>query len=250
VRASISKSLPLILFLTGFSWAETIYDVSLDTSPLIGHPAGPFALEFQFNDGSGTGDANNVISISNFSLSGGKLTGPPQANGGASGDLSSLVTMTDSSFFNQYVEAFTPGTLMNFRLQITANVDSGGTPDEFSMSILDNSGSEIPTLGRGASLLIIDINSSNPIPSAFASDTTRSPHAGGFPISLSAPVVTEVGTSVPEPANCCLFGFVMLMLMWLSRNHSQNLTRWAAQKAASPFVTRRSQRLATGDTEP
>jgi hypothetical protein len=34
---------------------------SLNTSPLIGHATAPFLVNFQFKDGLGTGDTNNLF---------------------------------------------------------------------------------------------------------------------------------------------------------------------------------------------
>ena len=43
-----------------------LFTIEVDTAPLIGHPAGPFSLEFQLNDGSGTSDGNNTALIGPF----------------------------------------------------------------------------------------------------------------------------------------------------------------------------------------
>src|SRR5918912_3642632 len=84
----------LTLVLTSASYSRSqngsiIYSVSIDTSSLINHPAGPFSLSFQLNDGSGTGDLNNKAVISNFQFGGGGAAGTPTVIGDASGDLSS-----------------------------------------------------------------------------------------------------------------------------------------------------------------
>jgi hypothetical protein len=47
------------------------YDVTLDTAPLVGHPAGPFYVEVAFTDGGGVDDANNTITLSNIQFAGG-----------------------------------------------------------------------------------------------------------------------------------------------------------------------------------
>jgi hypothetical protein len=57
------------------------YHVTVATSPLIGHPAGPFSLDFQLTDGSGLGDANNTATISNLSYGGGAATGSATLSG-------------------------------------------------------------------------------------------------------------------------------------------------------------------------
>jgi hypothetical protein len=202
-------------------WADAIYDVSLQTSALIGHPAGPFALELQFNDGSGTGDANNTATLSDFALAGGSASGPTTTFGGVAGTIGTSVTMIDSSFFNQFTEGFTPGTSLSFQLKLTTNLDSGGVPDEFSLSILDSSGVEIPTLGPANAFLIMDIDSDSPSTFTFASDTSQNPNAGGPPIAIGAPILTTPSSQVPEPKNWLLVaiglsGLLNVRKTWLS----------------------------------
>ncbi len=193
--------------------ASIIFDVSLDTSPLIGDPAAPFALEFQFNDGSGLGDGNNMLVLDNFSFgAGGAAVDAPSSGGGVSGSVGTSVSFLDNEFFNQFIQPFTPGDLLSFRVSLSTNVDAGGTPDEFSFAILDRSFTEIPTLGGFDSLLVLDVDSGNPVPQVFASDTSRFT-AGGGPIALSAPVI-RADNAVPEPSNigACLAGLGLLML--------------------------------------
>src|SRR5579884_3177314 len=185
----------------GSSNAAVIYDISITTAALIGHPAGPFSLEAQLNDGSGTNDANNTATMSGFTFGSGGPTGSPSLTGGATGSLSSSVALTDSSFFNQFIQGFTPGSTLSFKLSLTTNVDAGGVPDEFSLAILDKTAVEIPTTGPANALLIIDIDFSSPMVSAFATDTSTSPAAGGPPIRIAAPTVTLVTTGVPEPGS-------------------------------------------------
>ena len=48
--------------------ATAVFNISLDTSPLIGHPAGPFSLYFQLNDGAAIGDGSNSAILSDFNF--------------------------------------------------------------------------------------------------------------------------------------------------------------------------------------
>jgi hypothetical protein len=181
--------------------AGLIYNVSLNTSSLIGEAAGPFSLGFQFNDGSGPGDSNNTVILSNFQFGvGGSAAGSPSVFGGATGNLSSGITLTDSSFLNALAQPFNPGSTLGFRLQTTTNVDGGGTPDEFSFSILDSTGAQIPTNGFVDAFLILDIDS-NPTPQIFSSDPSRPPQGGGGGITMAAPLVT---IATPEPGTFIL----------------------------------------------
>ena len=61
---------------TASCWADAIdMNVSLGTSALIGHPAGPFSLDFQLLDGAGTNDGNNTATLSQFVFGGGAPSG-------------------------------------------------------------------------------------------------------------------------------------------------------------------------------
>src|SRR5690349_14032044 len=118
----------------------------MSTSPLVGNPAGPFSLDFQLNDGSAAGDGNNTAVLSGFFFGSGASLGSASVAGGASGDLGSSVTLTDSGFLNEFTQGFTPGATLQFLLNLSTNVDAGDTPDQFSFAILDSSGAQLPTL--------------------------------------------------------------------------------------------------------
>lgn len=205
----LSPGLAFLLCATAGS-ADPVFNVSMNTAALVGDPAAPFFLEFQFNDGSGTNDGNNTVVMDQFALgAGGGAVGLPSTIGGVTGDLSSSVTLTDSDFFNQFIQEFTPGDLLSFRLKLPTNVDAGGVPDEFSFSILDSGFTEIPTLGFFDVFLLADIDSNHPVPSGFASDSSRNTAAGGAPVDLDAPLIREV-TEVPEPAGAGLAALSLL----------------------------------------
>jgi len=192
------KAILAFALLTQAAFGGVVLQVSMDTSPLIGNAAGPFQLDFQFTDGSGTSDGNNTVTVSGFNFGAGAASGTAIVSGGASGDLSSTVTLIDNSFFNELTQGFTPGATLSFTLSMTTNVDPG-VPDEFSFAIFDNSGFEIPTLGPGDAFLVSDISSANPAAQLFASDTSRNA-AAGVPIDLSAPAVQAPAAGVPEPS--------------------------------------------------
>ncbi len=190
--------LALLASISPLASASIIFNVSVDTSPLIGDPAAPFALEFQFNDGSGLGDGNNTLVLDQFSFGvGGAAVDPASAVGGVSGSVGTSVSFVDNEFFNQFIQPFTPGSLLRFRVSLSTNVDAGGTPDEFSFAILDSSSTEIPTLGGFDAFLVLDVDSANPQPQVFASDTSRIT-AGGGPVDLGAPTISRLAR-FPSP---------------------------------------------------
>jgi hypothetical protein len=199
--------------------AGIIETFTMLTGALQGDPAAPFSLDFQLNDGSGTGDGNNTAVLSNFLFgTGGGPVGSAALSGGATGDLGSSVQITDSGFLNEFTQGFTPGTQLQFQLSLTTNVDAGGTPDQFSMAILDSSGAQLPTLSFFDVFVEIDLDSANPAIQTFASDPSRSTVAGGAPIDLSAPGLTSV-SSVPEPGSIFLLGcaLAVMVLRYITR---------------------------------
>ena len=182
--------------------ADLMFEVSLDTSGLMGHPAGPFYIDFQLNDGSGNFSKVNTAKISNFSGAG--LTGTPHLFGNATGSLAAAGTLTlkdDAALINEFYQAFTPGRLVSFHVSLTTNVD-GPIPDAFSFSILDNLLSPIPTTNFANAFLFVNINwaiATQPDlrNSIFAGDPARLPTAGGGIISIGMPQVTGIPV-VPE----------------------------------------------------
>ena len=193
-------------------YADT-FTVTLDTSGLVGNVNAPFSLAFLFTDGSGLGDTNNTVLLSGFTFGGGSA-GSVNLNlsgGGQSGSLASGVSLTDSSFFNAFVSAFTPGSTLSFTVTMTTIVDSGGTPDQFSFSLLENcpatatACNNVPTsdLTGANSLLTVNIDSANPAKQTFA--------ASGF---TPAPTIV---TGVPEPGSLLLLGTGLLALVLFSR---------------------------------
>jgi len=177
-----------------------------DTTSLKNQPGqGPYYLDFQFTDGGGPGDANNTVVISHLALGGGALVGAGAPSGGVTGDLSSAVTMTDSAFFNEFSQQFTPGSSLAFQVSLSQNVgpgenpSAGGTPDEFSFAILHGAPpSEIPTTNFNDAFVTIDVT-------APSLTVTPAASAAGSGFDVPAPSVVPAATAVPEPAALWLF---------------------------------------------
>jgi len=119
--------------------ADQLVNVAVNTSSLAGMAGSE--VFWEMTDGSGSGDANNTATMSNFALGGGTVgaVDPFSTFGGASGDLGSTVSITDSSPDNQFAQLLTPGASLSFSLDLTTNADAGGIPDGLFMFIADPS---------------------------------------------------------------------------------------------------------------
>lgn len=143
--------------------ADQVFSVDFDTFSLGSGET--FYVNFQLTNGDPT--SNNTASITNFNLGG--TAGDDstiQTLGGASGSLNTgTVTLTDSDFLNDFVQAFTPGDTLDFQVTLSPPAFSGETPDLFSFAILDSNLVEVLTTDPFGTnrLLVVDINSSDPL---------------------------------------------------------------------------------------
>ncbi len=177
----------------------SMFNVSMNTSSIGG---GSFSVVFDLIDGDGM--SNNQITLGNFMGFGNPLTSPNYV-GGAAGDLSSTVLLSDNLFLNEFVQGFTAGNMLNFTINLTNNF-IGGTPDSFIFLLLDSGGSPIPTqdpFGTNA-FLSIDIVQDLPVIQTYSTV----PNSG---FNLGPPTVT----SVSEPISLWLLitGLIGLRIM-------------------------------------
>jgi hypothetical protein len=188
--------------------ADTSFNVWLDTSTLVANPSGPFALDFQLNDGAGVGDGNNTAALSNFQFGGGSASGSPSLFGGASGDLSSNILLTDTTPFNEFYQAFNPGAWLSFKVLLSTNFILGETPDIFSFAILDGNLMNLATQSLGTdAFLQVNIDGATPAIETFASAD----------LSIDAPVAT-----VPDGMNCGLWAGGLMALGAIVRRRQAN----------------------------
>jgi hypothetical protein len=192
-----------------------VYDVSLNTSPLVGNPNGPFALDFQLTSGDTTSGVVNSAALSLFAFGAGGSagTGNPFSNSGnASGNLGSSVALSTAggTFFSEFSQYFTPGSSLNFQLSLTNSPQPTGTPDEFTFQLIDNTLGEVSTTDPSGSdsLIIIDLTGPGASPQIFTTD--------GDGITIT-PQLATVGSTVPEPSGIWLCVPVAVALLGYSR---------------------------------
>jgi hypothetical protein len=183
---------------------STIVNVTLDTTPLVGHPAGPFYVVVALTDGSFVNDANNIASLNNFSFGGGSALGNPIEFGGASGSLEQGVSSVDNSFLSLFIEPFAPGLQLKFSLRLTSNDDAGETPDRLTFIVLDSSGVPLPTLApNGDYFLGVDIRSTGSVFNVYGSDPSRFLSVGN-PVTIGAPAVQLISRQTKTDAGAAL----------------------------------------------
>lgn len=161
----------------------------LDTTSLSGVTA-TLALDFLDYD-----PAHNSVMIDAFFTDG--TLGSASTLGGATGTLPpGPVMLTDSDFFNEFLQPLTLGNTVSFTLNLTEHAPSGSPPDAFSFFLLDATATlplfatDDPT-GAGA-LFQVDIDGT----------------AGGGLSSFNAlqANVTWTVTAVPLPSTAWLLG--------------------------------------------
>ncbi|HTR39143.1 MAG TPA: NF038129 family PEP-CTERM protein [Bryobacteraceae bacterium] len=207
--------LALALWAAHSASADSVYTFTMDTSALVGN--GPFTLDLQFFDGSGTpGDLNNnTVTLTNFAFGTGSASGGGTATGGASGSLAAGVTLQDLEFFNEYYEDFTPGNTLSFTIDTTNVLDPSGNPDLLTVAILDNMGDELPTTGGSDEFLDVSLAGGDaPVITTYGS-------APGSQFSLSAPIVlaqSQGPSPVPEPSS---YGMLLALAvgLWMARTY-------------------------------
>jgi hypothetical protein len=199
--------------------ADTIFNVTMDTTSLQGKS---FGLFFQLNDGDQTGDSNNTATISDFAFGGGTAGDCamfPQLcvpDGGASGNITTILSLIDSSPYNSFLQQITPGSSLSFKVDLTTNVDGGVTPDVFTFNILDAiTNQPLPTGDPNGTdtLLTVTIDSVNPEIKSYGS-SPGSAFAFDAPQTLvTPPTPTPPLSNAPEPDSLVLIGIGLLGLI-------------------------------------
>jgi VCBS repeat-containing protein len=105
---------------------------------------------------NGDSAVNNSVIITDFATD--ATLGTAVLMGGVAGALPATVTLTDSDFFNEYLQELTFGDDLTFTLHLTSNL-AGAVPDTLSFLPLDSNGLPLVTTGLlGDAILIVDLS--------------------------------------------------------------------------------------------
>ncbi len=196
-----------LLLLASPAEASLTYHASINgLSALASDPGNPYSLDFLLLPGGSTTTGSNAVTLSNFSFTGGSLTGSSTITGNASGGFGSsgALSLAGNPAYSDINQSFTSTTTaIGFDVTFGDTFFSGTTPDNFSVSLLDKDGLPLATSdGIASTLLSSDILSSNPntVYSNIALFNSTSP--SGVSLSLSAEAVPE-----PSRALLALAGF-------------------------------------------
>ena len=178
----------------GLAAKRHLFRVSVDTSPLVDHPAGPFSLLLVMTDGTGIADGKATATITRVELGGGKPLGQPFLAGGATGDLSNTVIISNSSSVSVFEETFLAGERLSFHVSFEPERTETGLPTGLALYILDGRGNPIATTSPASDFLSFDLTFDDLDFSVYASNPSQSPFAGGV-IDIPAPkrAITESG---------------------------------------------------------
>ncbi len=171
------------------------YNISVNTSQIAGTSG---FLDFQFNPG-GTGAQSALVSILNFSSSGGTLSNTAQTSGAAAGMLPATVALNNSTSYNDLFQGFTFGNSFNFQLTINGPTTSSLDGSAFGLSLYAANGmTSLLTDDENGTVLTILINPNGSIAQPI---TFGDGNGGESVVTISAP-----NAPVPEPATMLLLG--------------------------------------------
>jgi hypothetical protein len=189
------------------AWIQTAaaaYQVTIDTPGLSGTTA---SMAFDFIDG---GPPSNGITVGTFSTDG--TLGAATPTGGVTGALPSGFVLTDTTFFNEYLQNNVLGGSIAFTFSATSNAPAGASiPDTFSFFLIDP-GTGLPLFNTtdptgAASLFTLQIDgSADGLLSVYRDSAT------GSSVNWTVTDLAAVA-AVPEPATAILVGLGLLVVL-------------------------------------
>jgi hypothetical protein len=137
--------------------ADTLVNGSVSIAPLqfLNANDAPFYIDFTL-----TGTNADSVDLTNFNFGGGSaIAGTGVPTNGVSGSIpGGLVLTAGADFYNDYYQQFNPGSILSFSLSYDLTGAQGQTPDTLTMSFLDFSFDQIPTLDPTGAGTVFTLN--------------------------------------------------------------------------------------------
>jgi hypothetical protein len=179
------------------------FDVAVDTSQIAGL-TGYFDL--QFNPG-GPDSLPATVTIAEWAMIGGMLSGVADMNGDVNGNLPSIVTLDNSSFFNDVFQPAVFGQSVSFSVEIQGSaLDSNSSTSGSTLSLslyAADAMTPLLTTDPFSSLLRFDIPAGGGL---LVETFPRAP--GESPAASVSPT-----SAAPEPAPFSIAGCLLLCIL-------------------------------------
>jgi hypothetical protein len=189
-----------VLLLPASVNADYLFNVTVDTSTIVGSSG---YIDFQFNPGGIPGAKAATASVTHFTSPGASILAATPS-GDASGTLPGLLSINNTTVFNDVLQGFGFGSGFAFTLSVsgpgTASSPTGLFGSTFALQLLDNQFDPLLTSDPNGSVLTIDLTTKGA-----ESVTTFRQFGGGAPVATATPV------TVPEPSSYSLFGIGIIV---------------------------------------
>ena len=186
----------LVIFSTTSALASTWY-VNVDTSSLAGQTGW---LDFQFNPGDATAPPA-AATVATFSTDSGALLATSTFTGDASGSLNTTMTLGNSQYFNDLLQAFTFGNKLSFSFTLdlpNPSLDPAASGTAFGLSFYDGAYNSLLADPAWGAALVINLKGGG------ATEVL----AQSAPVSLSTTAPTPV--PLPGALGLMMAGFFLL----------------------------------------